>query len=193
MITTPSVADMVAFLCSGPPGASVRFSFPFVLPFSLHEFLFFNDVDAVLFWPCRFGLACTPTSCCVKYKILLSYRIKSFGDCLIITACSWVCAEAYLCYCILAIYPQRLEKQHSKPVFARNQSAPKNRKIDNPDVPQRTTLKYHAMRTVEVVYRCQSRPKLDYQSLEPTYRQTQLLQAIIIDAQSQQPVTKRPK
>ena len=44
-----------------------------------------------------------------------------------------------------------LTKQHSNPVFARKYSAPANLKIDSPDVAQSRHLKYHAVRTVDVV------------------------------------------
>lgn len=44
-----------------------------------------------------------------------------------------------------------LTKQHSTPVFARKYSAPANLKIDSPDVAQSRHLKYHAVRTVDVV------------------------------------------
>lgn len=47
---------------------------------------------------------------------------------------------------------QCLEMQHKTPVFTRKYSAPKNRKIERPEVANRIILKYHAVRVVDVDY-----------------------------------------
>lgn len=47
---------------------------------------------------------------------------------------------------------QRLEMQHKTPVFAKKYNAPKNRKMERPEVAHRMILKYHAVRGVDVAY-----------------------------------------
>lgn len=42
--------------------------------------------------------------------------------------------------------------QHKTPVFAKKYKAPKNRKIERPEVAHRMILKYHAVRGVDVDY-----------------------------------------
>ena len=47
---------------------------------------------------------------------------------------------------------QRLETQNKTPVLSRKYNAPKNRKIERPEVVSRMILKYHAVRVVDVDY-----------------------------------------